>query len=92
MEDQLWQKHKEYLVGTSVHQPSEAGKSWTSKPDPGEDQIRFATANFTRGTEDEFGASMPGYEAKAAELARWGDLFAQRRAALHVARTNANRN
>ena len=28
--------------------------------------------NFTRGTEEEFSTSMPGYEAKAAEFAKMG--------------------
>jgi maleate cis-trans isomerase len=38
------------------------------------EKIKFValTMNFTRGTEEEFSASMPGYEAKAAELARMG--------------------
>jgi maleate cis-trans isomerase len=65
---------KEYLVGTV--RP-------TNRPEAGHEldldtlipaKIKFVTAtmNFTRGTEEEFGASMPGYEAKAAELAKMG--------------------
>jgi len=65
---------KEYLVGTV--RP-------TNRPEAGQEldlealipaKIKFVsrTMNFTRGTEDEFGASMPGYEAKAAELAKLG--------------------
>jgi maleate isomerase len=65
---------KEYLVGTV--RP-------TNRPEAGEQldldtlipaKIKFVslTMNFTRGTEEEFSASMPGYEAKAAELAKMG--------------------
>jgi maleate cis-trans isomerase len=65
---------KEYLVGTV--RP-------TNRPEAGQEldldtlipeKIKFVslTMNFTRGTEEEFLNSMPGYEAKAAELARMG--------------------
>jgi maleate cis-trans isomerase len=65
---------KEYLVGTV--RP-------TNRPEAGEQldldtlipaKIKFVslTMNFTRGTEEEFSASMPGYEAKTAELAKMG--------------------
>jgi maleate cis-trans isomerase len=65
---------KEYLVGTV--RP-------TNRPESGQEldldtlipaKIKFVslTMNFTRGTEEEFSASMPGYEAKSAELARMG--------------------
>jgi maleate isomerase len=65
---------KEYLVGTV--RP-------TNRPEAGQEldldtkipaKIRFVTRtmNFTRGTEEEFRGSMPGYEAKAAELAKMG--------------------
>jgi maleate isomerase len=65
---------KSYLVGTV--RP-------TNRPEAGQEldldtlipeKIKFVslTMNFTRGTEEEFRASMPGYEAKAAELARMG--------------------
>lgn len=61
-----------YLVGTV--RP-------TNRPEAGQEvdldakipaKIRFVTLtmNFTRGTEEEFRTSMPGYEAKAAELAK----------------------
>ena len=65
---------KEYLVGTV--RP-------TNRPEAGQeldldtlipDKIKFlsSTMNFTRGTEEEFSTSMPGYEAKAAEFAKMG--------------------
>lgn len=65
---------KEYLVGTV--RP-------TNRPESGQEldldtlipeKIKFValTMNFTRGTEEEFSKSMPGYEAKAAELAKMG--------------------
>lgn len=68
------ESEKGYLVGTV--RP-------TNRPEAGQDldldtlipeKIRFVslTMNFTRGTEEEFSASMPGYEAKAAELAKMG--------------------
>ena len=63
-----------YLVGT-IHP--------TNRPEAGQEvnldakipaKIQFVarTMNFTRGTEEEFSTSMPGYEAKAAELAKMG--------------------
>ena len=65
---------KEYLVGTV--RP-------TSRPEAGQEidldekipaKIKFMTLtmNFTQGTEEEFRTSMPGYEAKSAELANMG--------------------
>jgi maleate isomerase len=68
------QNEKEYLVGTV--RP-------TDRPEAGQEldldtkipaRIKFVTLtmNFTRGTEEEFGASMPGYEEKAAALAKMG--------------------
>lgn len=62
---------KEFIVGTV---------NPTNRPGAGREQnlddklptgIRHIhlTMNFTRGTEEEFAASMPGYEAKVAELA-----------------------
>ena len=65
---------KEYLVGTV--RP-------TNRPEAGQEldldtlipeKIKFLTStmNFTRGTEEEFSKSMPGYEAKAAEFAQMG--------------------
>ena len=65
---------KEYLVGTV--RP-------TNRPEAGQEldldtlipaKIRFVylTMNFTQGTEEEFSTSIPGYEAKAAELAKMG--------------------
>lgn len=66
------QNQQEYIVGTVKP---------TNRPEAGEEidldekipaRIRFLTLtmNFTRGTEEEFSTSMPGYEAKSAELAR----------------------
>jgi maleate isomerase len=68
------QTEKEYLVGTV--RP-------TNRPEAGQEldldtlipaKIKFlsSTMNFTRGTEEEFSTSMPGYEAKAAEFAQMG--------------------
>jgi hypothetical protein len=65
---------KEYFVGTV--RP-------TNRPEAGQEvdldtkipsKIKFVTLtmNFTRGTEEEFSTSMPGYEAKAAELVKMG--------------------
>lgn len=65
---------KEYFVGTI--RP-------TNRPEAGQEvdldtkipaKIKFVTLtmNFTRGTEEEFSTSMPGYEAKAAELVKMG--------------------
>ena len=64
----------EYLVGTV--RP-------TNRPESGQEldldnlipaKIKFVTStmNFTRGTEEEFSTSMPGYETKAAQLAKMG--------------------
>ena len=68
------ESQREYLVGTV--RP-------TNRPEAGQEldldtlipaKIKFVslTMNFTRGTEEEFGASIPGYEAKAAELTKMG--------------------
>jgi maleate cis-trans isomerase len=68
------QSEEEYLVGTV--RP-------TNRPEAGQEidldtlipeKIKFVTLtmNFTRGTEEEFSTSMPGYEAKSAELAKMG--------------------
>jgi len=65
---------KEYVVGTV--RP-------TNRPEAGQEldldtlipaKIKFlsSTMNFSRGTEEEFSTSMPGYEAKAAEFAKMG--------------------
>jgi hypothetical protein len=69
---------KEYVVGTV--RP-------TNRPEAGQEldldsllpaKIKFisSTMNFTRGTEEEFSTSMPGYEAKAAEFAKMGNAVA----------------
>jgi len=66
---------KSFLVGTI---------SPTNRPNSGGDaqeleerlpaSIRFVSLNmnFTRGTQEEFGAAIPGYEARVAELAAMG--------------------
>jgi len=65
---------REFLVGTV--RP-------TDRPEAGQEldlealipaKIKFVslTMNFTRGNEEEFSTSMPGYEAKAAALAKMG--------------------
>jgi maleate isomerase len=70
----MTETEKEYFVGTV--RP-------TNRPEAGQEinlderipaKIRFVTLtmNFTRGTEEEFKTSMPGYEAKSAELAKMG--------------------
>ena len=65
---------KEYLVGTV--RPTnrlEAGQE-IDLDERIPAKIRFVTLtmSFTRGTEEEFKTSMPGYEAKSAELAKIG--------------------
>lgn len=62
---------REYLVGTikPTNRPgSERSQQLDAMLPPGIKLIKL-NMNFTRGTEDEFGASMPAYEAKVAELA-----------------------
>jgi maleate cis-trans isomerase len=65
---------RQYIVGTV--RP-------TNRPEAGQEldletrtpaKIKFLTLsmNFSRGTEEEFSTSMPGYEAKAAELVKMG--------------------
>ncbi|MBI2987697.1 MAG: hypothetical protein HYY45_13110 [Deltaproteobacteria bacterium] len=65
------QTQREFIVGT-VHPTNRPGAARDQQLDdslpPGIRHISL-TMNFTRGTEDEFAASMPGYEAKVAELA-----------------------
>ncbi len=62
---------KEYVVGSvkATNRPgSEAAPQMDDKLPPGIKLISL-NMNFTRGTEDEFGSSMPAYESKVAELA-----------------------
>ena len=65
------QAQREFIVGT-VHPTNRPGSGRDQQLDdklpPGIRHISL-TMNFTRGTEEEFAASMPGYESKVAELA-----------------------
>ena len=65
---------KEYLVGTvrPTNRPEAGQELDLDTLIPAKIKFLYATMNFTRGTEEEFGTSMPGYEAKAAEFARMG--------------------
>lgn len=68
------QNQKEYIVGTvrPTNRP-EAGQELDLETKiPAKIQFLTRTMNFTRGTEEEFSTSMPGYEAKAAELVNLG--------------------
>lgn len=63
---------KEYIVGTvrPTNRPESGQEIDLDEKIPAKIKFISRTMNFTRGTEDEFSASMPGYEAKAAELAK----------------------
>ena len=63
---------KEYIVGTvrPTNRPESGQEIDLDDKIPAKIKRLTRTMNFTRGTEEEFGASMPGYEAKAAELAK----------------------
>lgn len=63
------QKQREFIVGT-VNPTNRPGPRDPQLEDRLPSNVKFIslTMNFTRGTEEEFGASMPGYEAKVAEL------------------------
>jgi len=65
---------KEYLVGTvrPTNRPESGQELDLDTLIPAKIKFLSATMNFTRGTEEEFSTSMPGYEAKAAEFARLG--------------------
>ena len=65
---------KEYLVGTvrPTNRPEAGQELDLDTLIPARIKFVYRTMNFTRGTEEEFGTSMPGYEAKAAELAQLG--------------------
>jgi maleate cis-trans isomerase len=62
-----------YLVGT-VNPTSRPGPRSPQLDDKLPPNVKFISnsMNFSRGTEEEFGASMPGYEAKVAELVEKG--------------------
>ena len=65
---------KEYLVGTvrPTNRPEAGQELDLDTLIPAKIKFVYRTMNFTHGTEDEFSTSMPGYEAKAAELAKMG--------------------
>lgn len=62
---------KEYVVG-SIRATNRPGSGKAMELDdklPRAIRLIHLTMNFMRGSEEEFGASMPGYESKVAELA-----------------------
>lgn len=65
---------KEYLVGTvrPTNRPEAGQEIDLDERIPAKINFVSLTMNFTRGTEEEFTTSMPGYEAKSAELAKMG--------------------
>jgi len=66
--------HKEYLVGLIRPTPRTEAEQDLDLDTLIPAKIKFLSSNmnFTHGTEEEFAASMPGYEAKAAEFATMG--------------------
>ena len=64
----------EFLVGTvrPTNRPEAGQELDLDTLIPAKITFLSSTMNFTRGTEEEFSTSMPGYEAKAAEFARMG--------------------
>ena len=65
---------KEYLVGTvrPTNRPEAGQEIDLDQRIPAKIKFVSLTMNFTRGTEEEFKTSMPGYETRAAELAKMG--------------------
>lgn len=65
---------REYVVGTvrPTDRPEAGQELDLDTLIPAKIKFLYRTMNFTRGTEDEFSTAMPGYEAKAAELAQLG--------------------
>ena len=63
---------REYIVGTvrPTNRPEAGQEIDLDEKIPAKIKLITRTMNFTRGTEEEFSTSMPGYEAKAAELAK----------------------
>lgn len=68
------QSEKEYIVGTvrPTNRPEAGQEVDLDTQIPAKIKFLTLTMNFTRGTEEEFSTSMPGYEAKAAELVKAG--------------------
>jgi hypothetical protein len=63
---------RQYIVGTvrPTNRPESGQEIDLEEKIPAQIKFLTRTMNFTRGTEEEFSTSMPGYEAKAAELAK----------------------
>ena len=68
------QTEKEYIVGTvrPTNRPESGQEPDLEQQIPAKIKFLTLTMNFTSGTEEEFSTSMPGYEAKAAELVKMG--------------------
>jgi maleate cis-trans isomerase len=66
------QDDKEFVVGTirPTHRPESGQELDLDTKIPARIRFLSLTMNFTRGTEEEFKSSMPGYEEKAAQLAQ----------------------
>lgn len=67
----MGQTQREFVVGTvnPTNRPGAGREQQLDNKLPPSIRHISLTMNFTRGTEEEFVASMPGYEAKVAELA-----------------------
>ncbi len=70
----MTETQKEYIVGTvrPTNRPEAGQEIDLEEKIPAKIKFLTRTMNFTRGTEEEFSTSMPGYEAKAAELVKLG--------------------
>jgi maleate cis-trans isomerase len=66
------QNDKEFVVGTirPTNRPESGQELDLDTKIPARIKFLSLTMNFTRGTEEEFKSSMPGYEEKAAQLAQ----------------------
>ena len=67
-------EEKKYIVGTvrPTNRPEAGQEIDLDKRIPAQITFLSLTMDFRRGDEEEFKSSMPGYEAKAAELAKMG--------------------
>ncbi len=65
---------KEYIVGSisPTNRPGSGAENQLDQKLPAGIRLISLSMNFTRGTEEEFAAAMPGYESKVAELAAMG--------------------
>lgn len=77
---------KEYLVGTvrPTNRPELGQEIDLDERIPAKIKFVSLTMNFTQGTDQEFSTSMPGYEAKSAELGRWAPTWYARAARRHL--------